>query len=168
LESTQGEGGQTKKAMKKGISNPVRPPPPLIGVPTFRKLELSLKAAAGRKRKEGSKQTQGGDDSVGNGTQLVPEPPAKIHGDFELHVVLPLQNSGLNQIFAAEGVFVPEEGSEEDGDMVSKEASTLMRIQKEVGFSFEGGEEEIQSKLVELEKKDKEKHVDLVQDRGDK
>jgi hypothetical protein len=86
LESTQGEGGQTKKAMKKGISNPVRPPPPLIGVPTFRKLELSLKAAAGRKRKEGSKQTQGGDDSVGNGTQLVPEPPAKIHGDFELHV----------------------------------------------------------------------------------
>jgi hypothetical protein len=77
------------------------------------------------------------------------------------------QNSGLNQIFATEGGFVPEEGSEEEGDMVSKEASTLMRIQKEVGFSFEGGEEEIQSKLVELEKKDKEKHVDLVQERGD-
>lgn len=41
-----------------------------------------------------------------------------------------------------------------------------MIIQKEVGFSFQAGDEEIHSKLVELDNVDREKNVELVQERG--
>jgi hypothetical protein len=165
LELSHEEGGQPKKVTKKGVPNPARPPHPLIGVPTFRKLELSLKAA-GRKRKDGSKKSHGGGDPVVNDVQLVSQPPAIYDGDFDLYMELPVQNSGLNHIFANGWGFVPEEESAVDGEEVAKEARILLGIQKKVGFSFEGGEEEIQSKLVELEKKDKEKNVELVQERG--
>jgi hypothetical protein len=47
-----------------------------------------------------------------------------------------------------------------------EEANILIDIQQEVGFTFECGEEEIQSKLVELEKIDFEKKIVREQGRG--
>jgi hypothetical protein len=57
----------------------------------------------------------------------------------------------------------------EEADIgISKEdeAVLLIGIQKEVGFNFEVGDVELQSKLVELDNFDREKNVELVQERG--
>jgi hypothetical protein len=68
-----------------------------------------------------------------------------------------------------QGDSVPESisGTEEDDDAAvrrEEEANILVGIQKEVGFTFEVGKEEVQSKLVELEKIDYEKKI--VRERG--
>jgi hypothetical protein len=43
------------------------------------------------------------------------------------------------------------------------EAAVLMGIQKEVGFNFDGGDEDVQRRLVQLEKKDREVNGERVQ-----
>jgi hypothetical protein len=81
--------------------------------------------------------------------------------EFDLHVVLPMPSSGIHLLLNNEGESVNESISEsgEDVGRLDEEANSLIAIQKEVGFTFENGEEEIQSKLVELEKLDLKKKI---------
>jgi hypothetical protein len=76
--------------------------------------------------------------------------------------------SGLQYLTDGEGGFIPETNFEGDGNVVSKEdeAKILVVIQKEVGFNFEANDEEIQSKLVELDNNDRMKNVEQVHERG--
>jgi hypothetical protein len=85
-----------------------------------------------------------------------------------LVAVTPVPNSGLNLLLDNGGGFILEPTMEEADIGISKEdeATLLIGIQKEVGFNFEVGDVELQSKLVELDNFDCEKNVELVQERG--
>jgi hypothetical protein len=162
-ESLQGKGGQNRRNTKKNS----RIAPPMIGVPKFRQLEQSLKAA-GRKRKEVGKKITGGGSITDIVFEQQTEEPIQEEGSVDRQAELPLEDSGLNHLFDNEGGFIPESIAEDEGDAVPKdiEANILMVIQKEVGFSFQAGEDQIHGKLMELDNIDREKNVELVQEGG--
>jgi hypothetical protein len=132
---------------------------------------------AGRRRKEQIRKKSKNGGSVNEGGQLceinlpqalplpidVEEPPA-----INLEVVLPLPGSGINHLLDSDGASAQDSTSDRGGVAAAREeeAKILIDIQHEVGFTFENGEEEIQSKLVELEKIDFEKKIVREQGRG--
>ncbi|KAK2429449.1 hypothetical protein QL285_027887 [Trifolium repens] len=184
VDSSQELGTHTKtRNSKKGLHNPVRPIPPMIGVPKFRQLELTLKAA-GRRQKENGKGSSSSDDCSLEVAMVPPLPAPTLEPlvsvnplpqlDTEMRTVsnlvavTPVPNSGLNLLLDNGGGFILEPTMEEADIGISKEdeATLLIGIQKEVGFNFEVGDVELQSKLVELDNFDREKNVELVQERG--
>ncbi|KAK2406699.1 zinc finger CCCH domain-containing protein [Trifolium repens] len=171
-DSSQEMGGLIKKrSLKKGHNNSARPCPPMLGVPKFRQLELTLKAT-GKRRKEGGRSCSNSDDTQPNlihdMANQFPQQGGEQHTGIELHVELPFCNSGLNHLLDNDGGFVPELSLENEvNDVIkNKEVKTLIAIQKEVGFNFEATEEEVQEKLVELDNFDREKIAELVLERG--
>jgi hypothetical protein len=152
-----------KRSSKKGHHNSDRPTPHPIGVPKFRQLELTLKVA-GRRRKDVDVGTTRADDLPLISTGSEPQPG--LHGVEEQ---APVRNpvpgpgvpgSGLNLLVDHDGGSVPDSISNSGGAIVRKEeeAKILIEIQKDVGFTFEAGDDEIQSKLVELDNIDRLKH----------
>jgi hypothetical protein len=170
--------GTSKKISKKGASNSNtnRGIPNQVGVPKFCQLAASM-VEAGRRRKEANKKTQRGgaitsdevlvsDDLLG---QSQPRPmEVEEHPEFVLEVVLPIPSSGVNLLMDNDGESVSESNSVASDEAASRvlEANVLIGIQKEVGFTFEGDEEIIQSKMVELEENDIEKRIEREQRRG--
>jgi hypothetical protein len=141
--------------------------PPLIGVQTFRKLQLTLMAAA-RKKKDGGSSTSGIGDPPSAAIQselVTPAPQVAAAGSQDM-IHAPI--SGLNYVIDNEGGFLPDSNPEEGDDAVPKEleAEILMGVQKQIGFNYEVGDDVIQHKLMELDSFDKEKNVELVQERG--
>jgi hypothetical protein len=167
-DSTQSNGGLALiKKSKKGPNNkPCRPAPPMVGIPKFRQLELVLKAAVGRCNKHGgASHSRAGDPSI----QEIQAESVQEVVEEEQQVKTARLGSGLQYLMDGEWGFIPETNSEGDGNAVSKEdeAKILVVIQKEVGFNFEANDEEIQSKLVELDNNDRMKNVEQVPERGD-
>ncbi|WJX28774.1 hypothetical protein P8452_17453 [Trifolium repens] len=78
--------------------------------------------------------------------------------EFELQVVLPFSDSGINLLLDKNGV--------EDRVSEGEEVAKLMGIQRKVGFTFEGREQNVKKKLVELEKVDRAKNVVRVSEMG--
>jgi hypothetical protein len=79
-----------------------------------------------------------------------------------------LPASGMNLIINDDGESVPESISDFEDSVARKkeEVNILIDIQKEAGFTFEAGEDEIQSKLLDLEKIDCNKMVEREQGGG--
>jgi hypothetical protein len=93
----------------------------------------------------------------------------EVSPGIDLHVELPFLDSGLNHVLDNGGEFVPESNPEEAANGITKEeeARMLIGIQKKVGFYFDVGDDELQSKLIELENSDRgTKVVDLVAESG--
>jgi hypothetical protein len=112
--------------------------------------------AAGKRRKEVDSTKQRNEDPADNNLSL-------HDGDgnqgIELYVELPIPSSGVNLLVDQDGGSVQESLSNSGDVACSKEEEVraLMDIQKRVGFSFDANEDEIQSKLIELENIDEEK-----------
>ncbi|KAK2413385.1 zinc finger CCCH domain-containing protein [Trifolium repens] len=159
---------------RKGKRNS-RPIPPQIGVPKFCQLANSL-IEAGKRKKEGSRKKvregSGVSEGGANCDLLSPHSSASTQEEEELsaiglQVVLPMPPSGINLIVDSNGDEVSDSISDTQRVVDKEEEATLLiGIQKEVGFTFEVGEEEIQSKLVELENFDNEQKTVRVQQRG--
>jgi hypothetical protein len=142
-----------KKTHKKQSSK--FPTLPLVGAPLSRMIAMSS-MPVGRRRKtngEGSKKVgQKGkvEEGVAQPSNLlcsVSPGQTEERQDFELQVVLPFPDSGVNILLDQDG--------EEDRISEGEEVAKLMGIQKRVGFSFEGREQLVKEKLVELEKVDR-------------
>jgi hypothetical protein len=163
-----GEHIQSRKS-KKATQGPSRLPPPMLGIPKFRQLELSLKAAGARRQKEGVVKQHRPIDPPISEDPPVPIPSNHQARSFDLHVVLPMPSSGIHHVLDDDGGLIQQDNPDaaRNGITKEKEAEILIEIQKEVGFSFEIEEEEIQSKLVELDNIDKMKKDEVVQQRGD-
>jgi hypothetical protein len=168
-EPSQSLGGQNcHRNSKKGSNHGGRPIPPMLGIPKFRQLELTLKAA-GRKRKEGNKELNEvnvlSSGSVQAESVMAPISEGEASPGIDLHVELPFIDSGLNCVVDSGGGFVPDSNLEEEVNVITKEeeARILIGLQKEVGFNFEVGDDEVQRKLVELEDSDRGRNVELVQ-----
>ncbi|MCH86174.1 hypothetical protein A2U01_0007028, partial [Trifolium medium] len=142
--SSLGDSNVLKKRIKKcnrarkphNISLPLIPP---SEAPMFRKLALALKSA-GKRRK------------VADPAILVPMCQASTSA-AEVGVapgidVLPILGSGIDLLLDKEGDLAPDSFSatEEGRFRKEDEANVLMGIQKEVGFTFEVEESEIQSR----------------------
>jgi hypothetical protein len=140
----------------------------MLGIPKFRQLELTLKAA-GRKRKEGNKELNEvnvlSSGSVQAESAMAPISEGEASPGIDLHVELPFIDSGLNCVVDSGGGFVPDSNLEEEVNVITKEeeARILIGLQKEAGFNFEVGDDEVQRKLVELEDSDRGRNVELVQ-----
>jgi hypothetical protein len=165
---------KVKRGTKKPPQNPARSSSQSLGVPKFCQLAESMKEV-GKRRKEAKKKHRGG-DAINNGEistvgvvcndslqpQVVISTPDSVEPPaIELQVVLPVPNFGIMLMMDEHGESVPDSISDSD-DVVARreeEANILIGIQKQVGFTFEGGEEEIQSKLVEVEILDSEQKV---------
>jgi hypothetical protein len=124
VDSSQELGTHTKtRNSKKGLHNPVRPISPMIGVPKFRQLELTLKVA-GRRQKENVKGSSSSDD-CSTEVAIVPPPlaPALVplvsvnpisqldtetRSVSNLGAVTPVPNSGLNLLLDNGGGFILE------------------------------------------------------------
>jgi hypothetical protein len=150
-----------RNAKKSGIPKCKHPPPPLLGIPKFCQLEMAVKAS-GKRRKEAGSMKQGNDvsadtNSSSNGNDENP--------GIDLQVVLPTPSSGVNLLVDQDGgsVHVSVSNSGDVASSKEEDVRALMAIQKRVGFSFEANEDEIQSKLIELENVDEVK----VQERVD-
>jgi hypothetical protein len=170
--------GTSKKNPKKGASNSntIRGIPNQVGVPKFCQLAASM-VEAGRRRKEANKKTQRGGAITSDeapacentmGQPQLRSTEVEEHPEFVLEVVLPIPSSGVNLLLDNDGESISESNSvvsDEEASRVS-EAKVLMGIQKEVGFTFEGNEEMIQGKMVELEENDLEKKIEREQRRG--
>jgi hypothetical protein len=152
-----------KRLQKKGETSTARQVPPQLGVPNFRQLATAL-TTVGKRRKEENRCNNPEAELTSVPSQptnsLAPQNVA-VAQEFDLHVVLPMPSSGIHLLLNNEGESVNESISEsgEDVGRLDEEANSLIAIQKEVGFTFENGEEEIQSKLVELEKLDLKKKI---------
>jgi hypothetical protein len=154
------------RSSKGGSQNPGRHPPNLMGVPKFRQLELILKNA-GRRRKEDPK----GKSSEGDLLRL--DQQSSNHSATcspgvcptpTVDATLPIPGSGVAHLLDIDGDPVPE--SVGAGVSMEAEAVVLLGIQKEVGFTFEVGDDEIQSKLIELANKHSDRNVEWEQRRG--
>jgi hypothetical protein len=169
-ESTQdltNEGGEvnSRRGVKKSHKY-VRTPLPLGGAPLSRVIALNS-VSQGRRRKGGDAErkaeAKGQRKEASKGQQLpLVSSPISSHfvGDaanFELQVVLPFPGSGIDQLVDSDGEVVPETAEVLGEGRISEEeeASRLMGIQAMVGFTFEGGEDEVQKRLVEVERKDR-------------
>ncbi|MCI42648.1 hypothetical protein A2U01_0063885, partial [Trifolium medium] len=100
-----------------------------------------------RRRKEGGRRSEdatveGDNPQSRNQVQRIEEPDG-----INLHVVLPSPASGINLVIDNDGDALPEGGPNVDVDNIRKEgeAKILIGIQKEVGFTFDVDEGEIQS-----------------------
>jgi hypothetical protein len=149
-----------------GPHNSSRHPPNMMGVPKFRQLELTLKNA-GRRRKEDPKGRSSECDLLSQDRQSQNHDSARglgITPSSAVEATVPIPGSGIAHLLDIDGDPVPDSV----GAGVSKdaEALVLMGIQKEVGFTFEAGDDEIQSKLVELANKDGDRNVEWEQGRG--
>jgi hypothetical protein len=169
------EKSKAKKGPKKPQTNPARPLPQQLGVPKFCQLAESMKEAGKRRKeakkkksREGDVQNEGVVTKVGVMCNHSSQPHAlsTMQDSVEppvigLHVVLPLPPSGLTLVMDDHGESMPDSISDTDDGAVRREeeANILIGIQKQVGFTFDGDEDEIQSKLVELETHDNEKKV---------
>jgi hypothetical protein len=78
--------------------------------------------------------------------------------EFELEVVLPFHDSGINLLIGQNGV--------EDRISEGEEVEKLMGIQRKVGFTFNGRDQIFKEKLVELEKVDRAMNVARASDMG--
>ncbi|MCH79505.1 hypothetical protein A2U01_0000255 [Trifolium medium] len=136
-----------------------RPLIPLPGSSLFRKIALSRKAA-GKRRMEGGPSKEMGSSQPSSTALREEEQP-----EIGLQDAIPIPNSGINFLFDNEGEVVPDSISATEDGLLRKEeeACFLMGIQKEVGFTFEAEESEIQSRLVELERNDRKKNIVLEQ-----
>jgi hypothetical protein len=87
---------------------------------------------------------------------------------FDLEVVLPFPDSGLNLLLnPIEGGSVSEQARSGEGRIPeAEEALKLLDIQKKVGFSFVDNEIEILGRLEELEKVDRANNVVRVSEEG--
>jgi predicted sugar kinase len=132
---------------------------------------------AGRRRKEQIRKNAKNGGSViegGHSCETIVSQPLPLPIDVEeppainLEVVLPLPGSGINHVLDLDGASAQDSTSDRGGVAAAREeeAKILIDIQHEVGFTFENGEEEIQSKLIELEKIDYEKKIVREQKRG--
>jgi hypothetical protein len=91
----------------------------------------------------------------------------EVH-EFDLEVVLPFPDSGLNILLnPIEGASGSEQVAREDGRLPeAEEALKLLSIQKKVGFTFVDNENEIQGRLEELEKVDRAINVVRASEEG--
>jgi hypothetical protein len=151
-----------KKASKKG-PHLTRSTHPLVGIPKFQQLAMAVNGV-GRRRKDPMKSnSKEGDHSR---TVLRPQTLSIADGcaetpPIDLQVLLPVPAFGLNKLFDCDGRAVSDSLLVSGGGDAQKkeEAKILIEIQKEVGFTFEMGEDELQSKLVELDDVDRAKNV---------
>ncbi|MCI30140.1 hypothetical protein A2U01_0051349, partial [Trifolium medium] len=147
-----------------------------VGLPLCHKLAMSLKSSGKRKKdantaKDGSKNRH----SVGRSCSGPQHPePTSCQRSVEqpgndLQVALPMPPTGINHLVDDDGDFVPASCSATEGVIVTKEeeAKILLGIQKEVGFTFDASDVEIQSKLVVLEYNDKANNVERVHTNSD-
>jgi hypothetical protein len=126
---------------------------------------------AGRKRKEANKS-----NNIQEGIVVIPPhslttPLISIdEGDeaSNVQVMNPVPPSGLKHLIDSEGEAVSESVHGSLGEVAQKEvdAKKLISIQRKVGFTFDIEEEELQSRLVELDEVDRVKNVERVQDMG--
>jgi hypothetical protein len=154
---------KTRRRTKGGPHNSSRHPPNMMGVPKFRQLELTLKNA-GRRRKEDPKGRSSECDLLSQDRQSQNHDSARglgITPPSAVEATTPIPGSGIAHLLDIDGDPVPDSV----GAGVSKEAEALvlMGIQKEVGFTFEACDDEIQSKLVELANKDGDRNVEWEQ-----
>jgi hypothetical protein len=155
-----------KRTHKKGPQQQARATTSMLGVPKFCQLAMAV-STAGRRRKENGKENQNASEF--NQAILTPqEEDHDQHPAIDLHVQLPLPASGINYVLDSDVDSVSDSIQEGGGEEVAKEeeAKRLIGIQKEVEFSFEVGDEEIQSKLVELDEVDRKNNVEREQQRG--
>jgi hypothetical protein len=149
-----------KKALKKQTSK--FPTLPLVGAPLSRMIAMSPRPACRRKKAgEGSKKVvQKGQIEDGVAIPVRPNSPVQREERqaFELQVVLPFPDSGINILLDQN----EEEGRISEGEEVAK----LMGIQKRVGFTFEGREQLVKEKLVDLEKVDRIQNGTRVSEMG--
>jgi hypothetical protein len=163
-----------KKKHVKKKQNHSRPPVPPPGTPTFQKLALAMETS-GKRRKAG------GSAKVTSSSQPISQ-PAPLGEDIpgiDLHVVLPVPSavvtvprSGIDVLIDDDGEFVPDSAPLPGGGVINgssndEEATILLGIQHEVGFTFNNNEPEIHCKLVELKVSERRQNVEVEQDRGD-
>jgi hypothetical protein len=161
---------KNKKFPSKKTMNNSRPPIPPIGTPKFRQIAMALESS-GRRRKDGrpsnlntpSQASILSTPEVHTDSQRPPQ-----YTDFNIEVVLPFHGSDINDLVDDDGLVVPDSisATEETRFQQEEEAAILMGIQKEVGFTFEVEDAEIQSKLVELERSDRAQNIQREQGRG--
>jgi hypothetical protein len=149
-----------------------KPPLPLVGAPLSMRIALSERPASRRKKGEGAKKGSTKGQRLGD----VDRPPILassvsqevVEQAFDLEVVLPFPGSGLNLLLnQMEGQSHTDVvGLGEDRVSEGEEVVKLLGIQKEVGFSFENNEAEVQNRLVDLEKVDRANNVLRVSEDG--
>ncbi|MCH82424.1 hypothetical protein A2U01_0003230 [Trifolium medium] len=127
-----------------------------VGLPMFRKLAMSLKSAGKRKKDantvmDGSINRHTVGRSCSGSQQPVPPELTSCHRTVEqpgidLQVVLPLPPTGINHLVDDDGASVPASFSATEGVCAIREdeAKVLLGIQKDVGFTFEASDVEIQ------------------------
>jgi hypothetical protein len=174
--SNEGGGTVVRKGVKKS-HKPSRPPLPLVGAPLSRQIAMKSMPQPRRRKngdvgKHGSRKGQSGEAIQKQLPVFPPSVSTHLAGEstteFELQVVLPFPGSGINHVVDSEGGWVSESGSGLEPGRVPEEleAAVLMGIQKEVGFNFEEGDEDVQRRLVELEKRDRQVNGERVQAMG--
>jgi hypothetical protein len=164
------EAGNKKRNSRKDSHHHARLIPPLLGVPKFRQLEMAVNSL-GKRRKEVSRSISQSGDGI-EGQRQLQEPLTSTASEeisaIDLQVVLPMPTSGINLIVNNDGAVLSDslQGSGDDSARKIEEAGKLLDIQKKVGFTFDVGDSETQSKLVELDDLDRMRNVDRVQDGG--
>jgi hypothetical protein len=166
-----GRSANRKNSKKLPSSKNARAVLPLVGAPLSMQIALNARPA-GRRRKVGDVVRKGGAARAQPEEGVSSSPPvvgnsfsAQSNGgntilnpNFELHVVLPFPDSGVAHLVDGSGEGDSDTEPAREVDVSTEEAvvTKLIEIQKKVGFTFEGGEEDIHSRLVVLEKKDSE------------
>jgi hypothetical protein len=175
--SKKGGSSQPRRPVKKHHKSSSKPPLPMVGAPLSRQIALKS-MPPGRRRKAGDGGKKG--SLKGQSIEAIPQqqqlqplvcPSVSLpltganSADFELQVVLPFPGSGINHLADGDGGLSTDVARGVEGGRLPEvmEAAVLMGIQKEVGFNFDGGDEDVQRRLVQLEKKDREVNGERVQ-----
>ncbi|GAU50244.1 hypothetical protein TSUD_194790 [Trifolium subterraneum] len=125
----------------------------MVGVPKFCQFAVATKSGGRRRREDPkgkSKEVAPGVVEIQSHSSSTPVVAEEVP-TIELQVVLPMPSSGINLVVNNDGETVFESISESGEEVARKEeeAKALIDIQKKVGFTFEGGEEDIQSGVRE-------------------
>ncbi|GAU48924.1 hypothetical protein TSUD_301790 [Trifolium subterraneum] len=167
--------GTKKRKMKKPGQKGGRLGAKQATIPIFPKMAMLRKSADKRGKVVNPKKVRSKnrypdnhiyvDSQIQLSSASIPPHQMEEQPGIDLLVVLPLHSSCINHVIDDDGVSVSEAASEKEEASITKmeEAKLLIGIQKEVGFTFKVSETEIQSRLVDLDVKDRAKNEERVQ-----
>jgi hypothetical protein len=139
-----------RRGHKKQTSKNSRPPLPMVSAPLSKMIAMSS-MPVGRCKKNGEAVKKGvqkgpsieGVAQAATMARVDDSGQREEDQEFELEVVLPFHDSGINLLIGQNGV--------EDRISEGEEVEKLMEIQRKVGFTFNGRDQIFKEKLVELE-----------------